>query len=86
MFDRLSLYFCMRDVEGGEAASIGDYRIEPVAPCTVAMEPFPSDMDPVRFSLLRRIVPKGGWNGAASGREFLAIEPESLEVTIQSQA
>ncbi len=86
MFDRLSLYFCMRDVEGGEAASIGDYRIEPVAPCTVAMEPFPSDMDPVRFSLLRRIVPKGGWNGAASGREFLAIEPERLEVTIQSQA
>ena len=29
MFDRLSLYFCMRDVEGGEAATIGDYGIEP---------------------------------------------------------
>jgi hypothetical protein len=29
MFDRLSLYFCMRD---GKATTIGDYRIEPVSP------------------------------------------------------
>jgi uncharacterized protein DUF3891 len=42
MFDRLSLYFCMRDVEGGDAATIGDYRIEPVSPWQVAVDPFPS--------------------------------------------
>ena len=35
LFDRLSLYFCMRDVVGGEAAELQGYRLEPVGPWRV---------------------------------------------------
>ena len=33
--DRLSLYFCMRDVENGESSEIGDYRLAPLGPWRV---------------------------------------------------
>ena len=38
LFDRLSLYFCMRD---GEEAELQGYRIEPVAPWHVRLSPYP---------------------------------------------
>ncbi len=41
VFDRLSLYFCMRDVEAGEAAELQGYRLEPVAPWHVRCDPVP---------------------------------------------
>jgi len=85
MFDRLSLYFCMRDVEAGEAATIGDYELQPVEPWAITLEPFPFDADPVSFKLLRRMVSKKTSNGSAAAVDFLAIEPEQLEVTILSK-
>jgi hypothetical protein len=75
-YDRFSLYFCMRDVEGGEAAELQGYRFRPVAPWRVRLDPYPFAAEPVRFSLLRRIVPKG------RAGDLLAIEPERVEVTI----
>jgi hypothetical protein len=77
LFDRLSLYFCMRDVEGGEEAELQGYRLEPVAPWRVSMAPYPFGEELARFSLLRRVVPK---NGCA---DVLGTEPERVEITIE---
>ena len=41
LFDRLSLYFCMRDVVAGEAAELQGYRLEPVGPWRVKLAPYP---------------------------------------------
>jgi Protein of unknown function (DUF3891) len=76
LFDRLSLYFCMRDVENGEEAELQGYRLEPIAPWHVRMTQFPFGRDPARFSLVRRLVAKNGWP------DILSIAPESLEITI----
>jgi Protein of unknown function (DUF3891) len=75
-YDRFSLYFCLRDVEAGEEAELQGYRFRPVAPLRVRLDPYPFAEQPVRFSLLRRIVPKG------RAGDLLAIEPERVEVTI----
>jgi hypothetical protein len=77
-YDRFSLYFCMRDVEGGEAAEVQGYRFEPVAPWHVLLEPYPFVERPARFSLLRRVVPKG------RAGDLLTIEPERVEITVDA--
>ncbi len=76
LFDRLSLYFCMRDVESGEAAELQGYELVPIAPWHIRMKPFPFGREPTRFSLLRRIVAKNG------RPEILSTAPERLEITI----
>jgi hypothetical protein len=77
LFDRLSLYFCMRDLEGGEAADLQGYRLEPVTPWHVRLTPFPFGTRPGRFTLLRRLLPKG------DSSDVLGIEPERTEFTIE---
>ena len=76
-YDRFSLYFCMRDAENGEEAEVQGYRFEPVSRWHVTLDPYPFVERPARFSLLRRVVPKGG------ATELLAIEPERVEITIE---
>lgn len=84
LFDRLSLYFCMRDLEAGEPAELLDFRLEPRGPWAVAMAPFPFAEGPARFSLLRRVVPKRRWEDADAFREdFFSLEPERTEITIE---
>ena len=77
LFDRLSLYFCMRDVEGGEAAELQGYRLEPVAPWHVRLTPFPFEQGPAHFSLKRRTIPKG------SRVDLLSAAPEQTAITIE---
>jgi hypothetical protein len=77
LFDRLSLYFCMRDVEGGEGAELQGYGLEPIAPWHVRMTRFPFGDRPGRFSLVRRVVPKDG------RADVLATPPQTTEITIQ---
>jgi hypothetical protein len=77
LFDRLSLYFCMRDVEGGEAAELQGYRLEPVAPWHVRLTPFPFEQGPTHFSLKRRTIPKG------SRVDLLSAAPEQTAITIE---
>lgn len=84
LFDRLSLYFCMRDVEAGETAEVQGYRLEPVAPWQVRIEPYPFAQRPVRFTLLRRVLPKRAWSQDAFREAFSAGEPERVEITIES--
>lgn len=78
LFDRLSLYFCMRDLESGDAAELQGYRLEPIAPWHVRLTPFPFGEQPVRFTLLRRLLPKNG------KPEILAAPPERVAITIDS--
>jgi hypothetical protein len=77
LFDRLSLYFCMRDLEGGEAAELQEYRLEPVAPWHVRLTPFPFVSSPSRFSLVRRVLPKGG------AADVLGAPPQETAITIE---
>jgi hypothetical protein len=73
-FDRLSLYFCMRE---GESVELQGYELEPVAPWHVRLAPFPFAGSPTRFSLLRRVMPKDGAAGV------LAAPPQATEITIE---
>ena len=76
LFDRLSLYFCMRDVVGGEAAEVQGYRLEPVGPWRVKLAPYPFGSSPAHFSLLRRVVPKDGSVDVLAARQETAITIE----------
>jgi hypothetical protein len=83
VFDRFSLYFCMRD---GEPADVQGYGFDPVAPWHVRMEPYPFAERPGRFSLLRRVLPKADWTDDEFRSAFFALEPERTAVTIEPAA
>ena len=73
LFDRLSLYFCMRE---GDEAELQGYRLEPIAPWHVRLTPFPFEEGPALFSLTRRRIPKG------SRVDLLSAAPEQTAITI----
>jgi uncharacterized protein DUF3891 len=77
LFDRLSLYFCMRDLENGERAELQGYDLAPVAPWHIRMTPFPFGESPARFSLTRRTIPKG------LRGDLLSAAPEEIAITIE---
>jgi hypothetical protein len=77
LYDRLSLYFCMRDVDRGEEAELQGHRLEPLGPWRIRMQPFPFANGPARFSLARRIVPKDG------RKDILALPLERAEISIE---
>jgi hypothetical protein len=77
LYDRLSLYFCMRDVERGEEAELQGYRLEPLGTWRVRIEPFPFGDGAARFSLVRRLLPK---NGRA---DVLATSPGVVEISLE---
>lgn len=85
LYDRLSLYFCMCDVEAGEEAELQGYRILPLAPWRVAVAPFPFAESPARFTLLRRLVPKRPWTVEEFRRAFFAQAPEPVEITLEAR-
>jgi hypothetical protein len=60
LFDRLSLYFCLRDLEGGESAELQGYTLGPVGPWRVRLDPYPFAESPGSFSLVRRVIAKNG--------------------------
>jgi hypothetical protein len=78
LFDRLSLYFCMRDLEGGEAAELQGYKLGPIGPWHVRMTPFPFASNPSGFSLVRRVLPKGG------STDVLAAPAQQTAITIEA--
>jgi hypothetical protein len=79
LYDRLSLYFCMRDCEngGGEPVELQGYTLELVAPWRVRMAPHPFGESPARFELVRRVMPK------AERSEVLATAAERVAITIE---
>ena len=84
LFDRFSLYFCLRDAAAGEAADVQGYSFEPVAPWHVRVTPFPFAEGPASFSLLRRVLPKRDWTEDEFRREFFATPPERTQITIEA--
>lgn len=83
LFDRFSLYFCMRDAESGEEAEVQGYRFQPVAPWHVRLDPYPFAERPARFALLRRVLPKRDWGDDEFREAFFALEPERIEITME---
>jgi hypothetical protein len=81
-FDRLSLYFCLRDVEGGEEAELQGYRFEPLGPWHVRLDPFPFVDSPARFELLRYVLSKRAWTPDEFRAELRDARPERTEITI----
>jgi Protein of unknown function (DUF3891) len=77
LYDRLSLYFCMREVERGEEAELQGYRLQPLAPWRIRMQPFPFAGRRAGLSLVRRLVPKDGRS------EILALAPERVEISVE---
>jgi Protein of unknown function (DUF3891) len=77
LLDRLSLYFCTRDVEGGEPAELQGHRLEPLDPWRERLSPYPFGKSPATFSLVRRLIPK-----AASG-DVLGTAPELVAITLE---
>jgi hypothetical protein len=80
VFDRFSLYFCMRDAENGvpEPVDVQGYTLEGIGPWRVRMTPFPFGDDSATFSLVRRVLAKSG------EAEVLAAAPEMIAITIES--
>ncbi len=83
VYDRLSLYFCLRDLEAGEPDELApaprDYAggeavlaIEPAGPWRVRITPFPFSESPAEFRLLRRVLPKRAWEDDEGFRRDLA--------------
>lgn len=76
LFDRLSLYFCLCDVVGGEPAELQGYCLEPVGPWRVRLDPYPFAEAPASFSFVRRVLPKDG------SVDVLAAPPQETAITI----
>jgi Protein of unknown function (DUF3891) len=84
LFDRLSLYFCMRDVERGEEAELQGYRLEPLAPWRVRLAPYPLAESPAELTLRRRLLPKRAWpDGDSFRRDFFAAEAEPTRIAFE---
>jgi Protein of unknown function (DUF3891) len=95
VYDRLSLYFCLRDVEGGEGDAIEpvplDYAggevsltLEPAGGWRVRLDPFPLAESPTELTLRRRLLPKRSWPSEDSFREDFFATPVE-EVTISCE-
>lgn len=96
LFDRLSLYFCTKDVERGESDTLSpaptDYhggetelRIEPTGPWSVSIDPYPFTEPAARFEVVRRVVPKRSWADLSEfRRDFFAEPVQSTTITIES--
>lgn len=95
VYDRLSLYFCLRDVEGGEPETIEpvpvDYAggetpvaIEPAGPWRVRLDPYPLVESPAELTLVRRVLPKRSWqDGDGFRRDFFAAAPEAARIVFE---
>jgi hypothetical protein len=79
-YDRLSLYFCLRE---GESAELQGYKLEPVGAWHVRIDPYPFVERPARFSLLGYRLPKRDRTSADLQRELRETGPERAEITIE---
>jgi len=83
VYDRFSLFFCLKDLEAGESGDIGGYRLEPIGPGRVRMDPYPFFSDTAGFTLLRRILPKRRRTIDELRYELLGTPPERLEIQVE---
>ena len=98
LYDRLSLYFCMKDLDDGEADTLkpvptdyagaeSELTIEPLGPWCVSMDPFPFAGAEATFSLDRRVLSKSDWTSDAAFREaFFSTPVERTSITVKAAA
>ncbi len=79
LFDRLSLYFCMRDAERGEPepVELQGYTLEAAGPWRVRIAPFRFGDSPASFSLKRRVIAK------SVAADVLGTEPEVVAIRVE---
>jgi hypothetical protein len=94
VYDRLSLYFCLRDVEAGERDTLepaprgydgaeASLRIEPEGPWRVRIDPYPFVQSPATFRLVRRVLPKeSDPDDDAFRHRFDASAEEEVSITV----
>lgn len=80
-YDRFSLSVCLRDLDGGDAFEVGEFRFDPAGPWRVRVDPYPLVEQPVTLPLLRRLVPKRSWTQTEFRRAFPELPVETVEVT-----
>jgi hypothetical protein len=92
--DRLSLYFCMKDLPNGEAFSLTpaptgrerddvELSIAPDGPWRVKVDPFPFGETPARFTMPVRNMPKRRWGDLDEfRRDFFDNPPEPTPIVI----
>jgi hypothetical protein len=80
LFDRLSLYFCIRDAENGEPepVELQGYTLQATGPWRVRITPYPFAEAPATFSLKRRVI------GKSDGAEVLSTEPETVAIAVSA--
>jgi Protein of unknown function (DUF3891) len=80
LFDRLSLYFCIRDAENGEPepVELQGYTLEAAGPWRVRIAPYPFADGPATFSLKRRVI------GKAGDADVLGTEPETVVIGVSA--
>ncbi len=84
VYDRFSLYFCLKDIDAGESDDIGGFRLQPVGPGRVRIDPYPFVSSPARFTLLRRLLPKRRRSLDEFRRELLGTPPARLELAVEA--
>jgi hypothetical protein len=94
VFDRLSLYFCMKDLDRGESDVLepvpSDYagsetaiEIDPLDPWSVSMKPYPFAGSQATFTLDRRLIDKREWPSNLAFRdEFFNTPVETTTITV----
>jgi len=95
IFDRLSLYFCMKDLQAGEPSTLApvpirygsqdttELKIEPDSAWRVRMDPFPFEGSEASFTVLRRTLPKRSWSDVEEfRREFFDNPPQEQPIVI----
>jgi hypothetical protein len=93
VWDRLSLYACLRDLEAGVSETIpavpfdGDQvelHVTPLGPRRVTVEPWPFDGSTLEVEFERRTVPKESWPDDASFRKaFFDAPTETATLTLE---
>jgi hypothetical protein len=82
-YDRLSLLFCMRDLDGAAELEVGAFRIEPRGAWRIGLDPFPLNDGRQELSLVRRLVPKRAWTQAAFREAFAGLPAERVEIVVE---
>lgn len=83
VFDRFSLFLCLKDREAGESDDIGGYRLESIGPGRLRMDPYPFSTDSADFTLLRHVLPKRRRTIDEFRQELLGTPAERLEITVR---
>ena len=96
IYDRLSLYFCMKDIDAGTPETLSpvpinysgqevDLKIEPVGHWRVSIDPFPFVGMEATFFVDRRVIPKSDWVDDGHFREvFFATPVERISIVVVS--